>query len=146
VLPAASFLEFDDSLASYFNLTISAQVKASEPTGEARPNQETFRRLARAMGFNEPELHETDAEIIAIVVRRVGLDGGFAGLAAESTVTLWPEPVIQFADLTFPTPSGRIEIVSGRAVEDGLPRVPLPHADKCPSGGRLRLLSPASPG
>ena len=39
VLPAASFLEFDDLVASYFHLTLSAQVKAVEPMGEALPNR-----------------------------------------------------------------------------------------------------------
>ena len=34
--------------------------------------------------------------------------------------------VIQFADLRFPTPSGRVELASARAEADGLPRVPLP--------------------
>ncbi len=145
VLPAASFLEFDDVVASYFNLTISAQVGASAPIGEALPNQEIFRRLARAMGFTESELYETDAEIIATLLGQAGLDGGFAALAARGTVQVWPEAVIQFPNLAFPTPSGRIEIVSERAAEDGLPRAPLPHADACPSRGRLRLLSPASP-
>jgi hypothetical protein len=55
------------------------------------------------------------------------------------------EPLIQLPDLTFPTPSGRIEIASARAEADGHPRVPLPLADPRPAGGRLRLLSPASP-
>ena len=54
MLPAASFLEFDDLVASYFDLSLSAQVKAIEPPGEALPNQEIFRRLAAAMGFTEP--------------------------------------------------------------------------------------------
>jgi anaerobic selenocysteine-containing dehydrogenase len=45
VLPAASFLEFDDLIASYFHLTLSAQVKVMEPLGEALPNLEIFRRL-----------------------------------------------------------------------------------------------------
>ncbi|HXV24722.1 MAG TPA: molybdopterin-dependent oxidoreductase [Alphaproteobacteria bacterium] len=145
VLPAASFLEFDDLVASYFNLTISAQVKATEPIGEALPNQEIFRRLARAMRFAEPELYESDAEIIATLLSQARLEGGFAALAASGTVQLWLDPVIQFPDLTFPTPSGRIEIVSETARKDGLPAAPLPHADARPSNGRLRLLSPASP-
>ena len=145
VLPAASFLEFDDLVASYFNLTISAQVKASEPIGEALPNQEIFRWLARAMGFAEPELYESDVKIIATLLDQVGLDGDFAALAEKGTVALWPEPVIQFADLAFPTPSGRIEIASSHAENDGHPRTPLPHADDRPAGDRLRLLSPASP-
>ena len=62
VLPAASFLEFDDVVMSYFNASISAQVKAVPPLGEALPNQEIFRRLATAMGLTDPELFETDAE------------------------------------------------------------------------------------
>ena len=52
VLPAASFLEFDDVVMSYFNASISAQVKAVPPLGESLPNQEIFRRLATAMGLD----------------------------------------------------------------------------------------------
>ena len=62
LLPAASFLEFDDLVSSYFDLSLSAQVKAVDPVGEALPNQEIFRRLATAMGFTEPELHAGDRE------------------------------------------------------------------------------------
>ena len=145
VLPAASFLEFDDLVSSYFNLTISAQAKAAEPIGESLPNQEIFRRLARAMGYCEPELYESDADIIANVLRQVGLDGGFEALAEKGTATLYAEPVIQFADMKLATPSGRIEIASARAESRGHPRLPEPHADPRPADGRLRLLSPASP-
>src|SRR5207302_3908683 len=112
VLPAASFLEFDDLVVSYFQLTLSAQVQAAEPPGEALPNQEIFRRLARAMGYAEPELYERDAEIIATLLRQADLGEDFSSLAAKGTVPLPPEPVVQFADLTFPTPSGRVEIAS----------------------------------
>jgi anaerobic selenocysteine-containing dehydrogenase len=145
VLPAASFLEFDDLVASYFHLTLSAQVKAAEPIGEALPNMEIFRRLARAMGFRETELYESDAEVIETVLRRSGTGEDFASLAAKGTVPIAAEPVIQFADLRFPTPSGRVELASARAEADGLPRLPQPLADPRPTDGRLRLLSPASP-
>jgi anaerobic selenocysteine-containing dehydrogenase len=145
VLPAASFLEFDDLFAPYFQLLLSAQAKAAEPMGESLPNQEIFRRLARAMGYPEPELYEPDAEIIATVLRASGLVEDFAALAAVGSVPVSAAPRIQFADLVFPTPSGRIEIASPRAEADGHPRVPLPLADPRPADGRLRLLSPASP-
>ena len=55
------------------------------------------------------------------------------------------EPVVQFAEMDFPTPSGRIELASAHAQTAGHPRVPHPHADARPQDGRLRLLSPASP-
>ena len=144
VLPAASFLEFDDLVASYFHLTLSAQVKAAEPMGEALPNSEIFRRLSRAMDFTEPELHESDSEIIAMLLKRANLDGDFRAFAARAPVHIPAEPMIQFRDLTFPTPSGRIEIASESAAANGHPRVPQPLTDPRPTSGRLRLLSPAS--
>ncbi len=144
VLPAASFLEFDDLVASYFHLTLSAQVKAAEPMGEALPNSEIFRRLARAMDFTEPELHESDSEIIATLLKRAKLDGDFRAFAARAPVHIPAEPMIQFSDLKFPTPSGRVEIASESAAADGHPRVPQPLADPRPASGRLRLLSPSS--
>jgi anaerobic selenocysteine-containing dehydrogenase len=142
VLPAASFLEYDDLVASYFHLSLSAQVKAIEPLGESLPNTEIFRRLAAAIGFDEPQLQERDADVIATVLEPTGLE--FAQLAARGTVWLDTEPVIQFADLRFPTPSGRVEIASERAQADGHPRLAEPYADPRPALDRLRLLSPAS--
>jgi anaerobic selenocysteine-containing dehydrogenase len=145
VLPAASFLEFDDLVASYFHLTLAAQVKAVEPLGDSLPNTEIFRRLARAMDYGEPELYENDTTVIETVLERSGVGLRFAELAATGTVPITAEAVVQFPDLRFPTPSGRIELVSSRAEADGLPPHPLPLADKRPRKGWLRLLSPASP-
>ncbi|GIK98730.1 MAG: molybdopterin oxidoreductase [Alphaproteobacteria bacterium] len=145
VLPAASFLEFDDLVSGYFNLTISAQAKALEPMGEALPNQAIFRRLSAAMGFNEPELYEDDRSILDHLLAGTPFGGDFDALKRVGTATIFPEPVLQFADLVFPTPSGKIEIASDRAERDGHPRTALPLADPRPAAGRLRLLSPASP-
>lgn len=144
VLPAATFLEFDDIVSPYFHLGLSAQVKALEPLGEALPNQEIFRRLARAMGYNEPELFEDDRTALDTLCRQTGL-ANFAALAAKGSVDLSPDPVLQFADFAFPTPSGKIEIASAAAEADGHPRLPQPLADPRPATGRFRLLSPASP-
>ncbi|MEE9210299.1 MAG: molybdopterin-dependent oxidoreductase [Kiloniellales bacterium] len=145
VLPAASFLEFDDVVMSYFNYTVSAQAKAAEPMGEALPNQEIFRRLAQAMGFNEPELFESDEAMIETMMTRLGVEGGFEALREKGTVRAFTDPFVPFADGVYPTPSGKIEIASDRAAADGHPRAPIPHADARPADGRLRLLSPASP-
>lgn len=53
VLPAASFLEFDDLCCSYFHLTIDPQVKCAEPMGDSLPSQEIFRRLSRQWGTRQ---------------------------------------------------------------------------------------------
>ena len=143
VLPAASFLEFDDLIASYFQLTLSAQVKAMEPMGNALPNLEIFRRLARAMNYSDPELHESDAAILGTLMERSGLRMTFAALAERGSIWVPQQPAVQFADGVFETPSGRIEIASARAAADGYPPLPQPWNDARPAEGRLRLLSPA---
>ena len=134
VLPAASFLECDDLVASYFHLCLGAQVKAVDPPGEALPNSEIFRRLAAAMGFAEPELRERDDEVIAALLAPTGTD--FATLAAAGTIWPTPEPAVQFADRRFPTPSGRVEIASERAAPTGTRASPspTPTGDRPPDG------------
>jgi anaerobic selenocysteine-containing dehydrogenase len=144
VLPAASFLEFDDLILSYFDLTLSAQVKAGDPPGEALPNQEIFRRLARALNFEDAELFEQDSDLLMRLLRQTAYQGSFNDLARLGTVDLFPSPRIQFESLQFNTPSGKIELAGERAKEQGLPRAPSPHADSRPINGRLRILSPAS--
>jgi anaerobic selenocysteine-containing dehydrogenase len=144
VLPAASFLECNDLILSYFDLTLSAQVKAHDAPGEAQPNHEIFRRLARAMGYNDAGLFESETELIDRLLAQTPYRGSFADLAKVGTTTLFAEPQIQFADLNFPTPSGRIELASDSAAALGLPRAPTPYADERPGPGSLRLISPAS--
>jgi anaerobic selenocysteine-containing dehydrogenase len=145
VLPAASFLECNDLVLPYFDLTLSAQVKTSDPPGEALSNHEIFRCLARAMGYNDPGLFESETEIIDYLLAQTPYEGNFADLAKIGTTRLFAEPRLQFGDLKFATSSGRIELASDRAVELGLPRAPVPHADERTPPGLLRIISPASP-
>jgi anaerobic selenocysteine-containing dehydrogenase len=144
VLPASSFLEHDDLVLSYFHHSLGAQVKVLDPPGEALSNSEIFRRLARAMAYEEPELYERDEDILRRLLTDAGVTVGFDAFAQAGT--WWPdaEPRRQFADGRYPTPSGRIEIASKRAEADGFSRIPLARADPPPAPGRLRLLSPAS--
>jgi anaerobic selenocysteine-containing dehydrogenase len=115
VLPAASFLEFDDLVASYFHLTLSAQAKAAEPLGEALPNTEIFRRLARAMGYEEPELYESDRQVIDTLLERSGVGLDFAALAASATVPVAAEPVRAVRGPPLPDP----ERPGGARLSDG---------------------------
>jgi anaerobic selenocysteine-containing dehydrogenase len=96
------------------------------------------------MGFNDPSLYEPDHALIARLLAKTLYRGSFADLAKVGTVSVFSEPRIQFADLAFATPSGRIELASARAEAQGLPRLPVPHADPLPARGRIRVLSPAS--
>ncbi len=146
VLPAASWLEFDDVVVPYFHRALSAQVKAAEPPGDALPNSEIFRRLAATLGLSEAALVEADGPIIERVLADADTGLDFDALAERGTVWMPADrPVVQFADLRFPTPSGRIELASAAADADGHGRLPRATADERPAAGRLRLLSPASP-
>jgi anaerobic selenocysteine-containing dehydrogenase len=144
ILPAASFLEFDDLVFPYFHNTMSAQGKAVEPLGQALPNQEIFRRLSRAMGYQQPELYESDQSMLARLMAQTSFKGSFDDLKAVGTVQLRAAPMVQFESLEFKTPSGRIEVYSQRLEEAGLSAVPVPHADPAPADSALRILSPAS--
>jgi len=143
VLPAATFLEFDDLATSYFHLNLSPQVKCAEPLGESLPNPEIFRRLAKAMDFDDPELFEDDRAIIDQILDTMDVQMSFEELKAKGWTTFSAEPLVIWSDRRFPTPSGKIEIASRRAQSHGLPLVPSPQSDPLPADGRLRLLSPA---
>ncbi len=143
VLPAASFLEFDDLSSSYFELIIGPQVKCQEPLGQSLPNQEIFRRLARAMGFEDSPLYEDDQTMIDEALRACGAGLDWETLKEKGWAYVSEAPLILWAEDRFPTPSGKIEIASSRAEADGHPRVPQPSVDAPPAEGRLRLLSPA---
>ena len=145
VLPAASFLEFDDLVGSYFHLSLSAQTKAMEPLGESLPNQEIFRRLSRAMGYEDAALYESDADIIAAQLPRFRKGLTFEALKEAGTLPIGEQVVILHEALQFDTPSGRIELASEKAQKMGLPRAPSPQPDAPPGHGALRLLSPAGP-
>jgi anaerobic selenocysteine-containing dehydrogenase len=64
VLPATTFLEHKDVVASYGHLHIQLASKAIEPLGEACSNTELFRRLAAKMGFEDACLQASDDELI----------------------------------------------------------------------------------
>jgi anaerobic selenocysteine-containing dehydrogenase len=175
VLPATSQLEHFDLHSSYGHLYLQANNPAIAPLGEAKPNTEVFRLLARAMDF-EPELFEESDEQIAnrslgeralVAARnpeaqakdvntqiRVALDGITLDAAKAGPVRLnLPANWAPFAAGKFPTPSGKCELYSERekrAGRDPLPAYVPPHEDPqtkpaLASKYPLQLLTPPAP-
>lgn len=144
VLPAASFLEYDDLTFSYFHLHMGAQAKISDPMGNSLPNAEIFRRLAKALKLDEPALFETDQEIISTLMEQMNTGMSFDDLKKRGYFALTADPMLMFAEQDFGTPSGKIEIASEQAIALGLPRTPQPWADAPSQNGNLRFLTPAS--
>jgi anaerobic selenocysteine-containing dehydrogenase len=144
VLPAASFLEFNDLVLSYFDWTVSAQTQAAEPMGSSLSNMEMFRRIAKACGLSAPALLESDDALIGQLLGQTKAGLSFAELSEKGTVFWQSDTGIPFADGKFPTPSWKIELAGSAFLSAGLPEAPTPHVDAAPAKNVWRVLSPAS--
>jgi anaerobic selenocysteine-containing dehydrogenase len=157
VLPATSQLEQVDLHKAYGHRFLQYNQRAIEPLGESKSNWDVMRLLAAGMGYTEPWLHQSAEEVIAEIVdasrefnpRFTGIT--FERLQREGTVPLNFDAggEIPFADLHFPTPSGKVELRCEAMTVFGLD--PLPHyeapsefAGREPDDDRLVLLSGAA--
>jgi anaerobic selenocysteine-containing dehydrogenase len=147
ILPACSHFEHADLFAAYGQQYLQRAEPVIPPVGEALPNTEIFRRLARRFGFGGPAFEADDAALMDDA-----LDGASPALKGMRPSRLPVEYALSMeaptgeATLfrtTFPaTPSGRIELRSSyleRACGEPLPRW-RPLASAFP----LALLTPAS--
>jgi anaerobic selenocysteine-containing dehydrogenase len=126
LLPATTQLEHDDLHKAYGHLYVMYNRRAIDPLGEALPNAEIFRRLAAKMGYDDPELRETDESIMrAIVAPARGIT--FDELRERGFMRLGvPSPHLPFArGAAIKTPSGRIEIESEQVAAFGIDPLPL---------------------
>ncbi|MDA3038862.1 MAG: molybdopterin-dependent oxidoreductase [Actinomycetota bacterium] len=64
ILPATSQIEHLDLGIAWGHLYLSLNQPAIAPVGEARPNSEIFRLLARRLGLTDPLLARSDEELI----------------------------------------------------------------------------------
>ena len=63
VLPATTQMEQTEIMFSWGHFYLSYNHQAIAPRGEAVPNTELFRRLAKAMGIDDPFFHRDDAQM-----------------------------------------------------------------------------------
>ncbi|MFO0852259.1 MAG: molybdopterin oxidoreductase family protein [Gemmataceae bacterium] len=128
VLPATTQLEHFDIHSSYGHLYVQVNHPAIAPLGEAKPNTEVFRLLAKAMGFADELFQVSDEELAR---RSMKPDRAFDGitfdrLMADGPVRLnVPKDWAPFAAGGFGTPSDKCELYSPREKAAG--RDPLPH-------------------
>lgn len=132
VLPATSQLEQVDLHKAYGNRELHYNHAAIDPVGESKSNWDVMRLLARAMGYDEPWLHESAEEAIRGVLDATRaanplLEGvTLERLQAEGTAALAfpPGGETPFADLRFPTPSGKVELRCDAMAAYGLDPLP----------------------
>ncbi len=128
VLPATSQLEHFDIHRSYGHLYVLANNPAIAPVGEAKPNIEVFRLLAKRMGYTDACFDDTDEDVCRQALKST--NPRMAGIEWESLKEKgWqrltvPEVFAPFAEGGFPTPSGKCEFYSETAVKLGFDPLP----------------------
>ena len=139
VLPATTSPEHDDINRSYGHYDIVLNRRAIDPVGESVANTEMFRRLAKAMNaqcpdiraLNDPCFDETDESMI-----RQAFDWNHKTLAGQTFDTLerdgflrlnYPKKdgfITPFLNGDFGTPSGKCEFYSEALAKRGLDPLP----------------------
>lgn len=143
VLPATSQIEHLDLSPAWGHFYLALNRPAIAPLGEALCNTELFRRLAKALGREEPWLYDSDEDMIcaALASGHPWLEGiTFERLWEEGHVRLAsPEDWRPFAEGGFPTPSGKAELWSDMLARMG--QEPLPDVGAIRHGEGLQLIT-----
>jgi anaerobic selenocysteine-containing dehydrogenase len=124
VLPGTAWLEEVGLKATVSNVYLMD--RALEPEGEARSIGDTFRALAERLDV--PAFYPWRDQSAAVDAVLAGLDGGqitVDRLRADEGRYAKKVASVAYADLRFPTPSGKIELYSARCAELGLSPLPI---------------------
>ncbi len=122
VLPATTQLEHLDVIKPYGHYYMVANNPAIRPLGEAKPNTEIFRLLAKAMGFSDPCFDDSDETIAQSAIAE---DWDFNEVRAQGWKRIGTSTgAARFADGGFDTPSGKVEFYSQAAEVAGLDALP----------------------
>jgi anaerobic selenocysteine-containing dehydrogenase len=154
ILPAKTMFEQTDVINAYWHPYIQIKEKLIEPPGEVRPESEIYWDLAHRLGLPEDRIRgaipaPSDEAVEAWLEARIS---SFPDLSLER---LRQGPVIApgtqeiaWSDRIFPTPSGRIELLSKEAGSrwsaEALPRFrpPVERPGKANGDYPLFLLTP----
>jgi anaerobic selenocysteine-containing dehydrogenase len=115
ILPATTQIEHLDLMPAWGHLYLTLNRPAIEPLGEALPNTEIFRRLARALGLSQPELQTSDEALLRELLAgttHAFMDGiTFERLWSEGSIRVGrPEDWRPHAEGAWPTASGKAQL------------------------------------
>ncbi|HSE93317.1 MAG TPA: molybdopterin-dependent oxidoreductase [Methylomirabilota bacterium] len=130
VLPATAWLE--ETGCKSTNTHLYLMPKALEPPGETRPVAWVLRELARRLALEDfwPWVGEDgpseEGPIDALLDHPSTRHATVAALRAEGGMRALEVSHVAYPDLSFDTPSGKVELYSERAESLGLPPLPVP--------------------
>jgi len=149
ILPAATHLEYGDLYTAYGHHYLQRSAPVIAPVGEALPNTEVFRRLARRFGFTEDCFDDTDADLMDQAISPAA-----SALRGRKPSALPLDEAVDMSDGADglrcgllrgeapATPSGKIELYS-EALERDCGQG-LPGFQTLPEQRQFILVSPAS--
>ena len=147
LLPSATYLEKSSPLATGKGLKPQFRMRkqAIYPRGEARPDWEIFKLLAERLGVGEYFKFKDMEAFWEWQLEGTGIT--VADLEEKGYVELVDKPIWwdRMKDLKFKTPSGKIELVSGRLEENGIPSLKPYERPRKPKKGYYRLVFGRSP-
>src|SRR5215510_326479 len=128
VFPATTEIEHLDLVPSWGFLHMGLNRPAIAPRGEAVPNTEFFRRLARQMGMADACLFDSDEQIIRDALASghpwlAGIDYDYLEREGWARLRL-PTDWRPFAEGGFATRSGKLEFFSKALAESGFDPLP----------------------
>ncbi len=152
VLPAKNLFEQADVIGAYWHPYLQLRRKVVEPPPQVLPETEIYRALGRRLGIDEGALSAalpgpSDEAVNAWLDGRLAKVGLSMGDLEKGPVIAPGAREVAFDDFRFPTPSGKVEILSREARErwgvDELPRW-TPPVESALAGGKypLQLLTP----
>jgi anaerobic selenocysteine-containing dehydrogenase len=147
VLPAGSDFEHADVFTAYGQQYLQRSAPVIAPVGEALPNTEIFRRLAKRFGFTEPEFTASDEQLMddaldSADVRMKGMRPSQMVPGNPIPMEFGGEPAVLFKSVFPKTASGKVELRSSYL--DGKYGLPLPDYVPISAEHPLILVSPSS--
>jgi anaerobic selenocysteine-containing dehydrogenase len=147
VLPACTHFEHAELYPAYGQHFLQRAEPVIPPVGEALPNTEIFRRLARRFGFTDAAFQASDAELMddALTLddpRLQGMKPSQIPLDQALSMTFSGSDAVLFQSTLPQTPSGKIELQSSY-LERAYGR-PLPTYQPLASSYPLSLITPSS--
>ncbi len=138
VFPATTQIEHLDVVPSWGSLHLGWNEPAIAPVGEAVPNTELWRRLARALGIEDPMFDLDDEALVRLALHDLDVDALRARGRARHDL---PEPLLPYEHGGFATADGRAALRNDALGSLGLPALPT-HTPVSVAPGELRLLTP----
>lgn len=109
-LPATTFLEEYDIMASYGHNYVGPVNPVIAPVGDCRSEFQMFTELAKRFSFKGQYCKSADAWLADICAPIRAWGGNLSAL--RHTPFRIPEPMAPYLDKVFPTPSGRFEFIT----------------------------------